>query len=91
VYEGVDVRTLESYVTLMTELLDLRPLENPTDDIDLYEEWGLDSLQAFELIILTEQLAGLDVPVVEVPAMFTIGDAYIYYGKCVQMAINETE
>lgn len=46
---------------------------------DLYADWALDSLQAFQLIIVVEAMAGADVPPPEVPALFTLGDAYDYY------------
>lgn len=50
---------------------------NPYDS--LYEDWGLDSLQAFELIIIVESLAGSLVPPASVPEIFTVQDAFDYY------------
>lgn len=49
------------------------PLDN------LYETVGLDSFQAFQMIIVIESLAGADVPPVELPEMYTLQDAYQYY------------
>lgn len=48
-------------------------------DATLFEEWGLDSLQAFQLVIATEALAGAMVPPPEIPEMYTVADAYDYY------------
>jgi acyl carrier protein len=52
----------------------------------LYDDVGLDSLQAFELLIIIESLAGLDTPPAEIPAIFTMDDAFRYYGDCVAAA-----
>lgn len=45
----------------------------------LYDELALDSLQAFQLVVVTEALADVDVPPSEIPAMFTMQDAFDYY------------
>ena len=50
---------------------------NPYDS--LYDQLGLDSLQAFELIVLIEGLAGRDIPPPELPNIFTMQDAYEYF------------
>ena len=52
-------------------------------DTDLYDEVGLDSFQAFLLIVLVESLAGADVPPPQLPAMYTMGDAFRYYRSLV--------
>ena len=75
----------EEYVKIMTDILQLDGREVALES-GLYDEWGLDSLQAFELIIMTEQLAGLHVPPPDVPEMYTAGDAYVYYQHCVSDA-----
>jgi acyl carrier protein len=48
-------------------------------EADLYDEVGLDSFQAFQLIVVVESLAGADVPPPQLPEMFTMGDAFRYY------------
>jgi len=48
-------------------------------DTGLFDELGLDSLQAFMLILLVESLAEVEVPPVEIPPMFVLGDAFTYY------------
>ena len=50
---------------------------NPYDE--LYTDIGLDSLQAFELIIIVEATAEVDIPPEVVPDLYTLQDAYEYY------------
>ena len=53
---------------------------DPVDRSDgLYDDLGLDSFQAFELLIIIEGLAGSMVPPVEIPELYTLADAYAYY------------
>jgi acyl carrier protein len=70
----------------MSDLLRIEPTEHLAVDSSIYGDWGLDSLQTFELIIMTEDLAGLRVPPAEVPPIYLIGDAYDYYLKCIAAA-----
>jgi acyl carrier protein len=55
-------------------------------EIGLYDELGLDSLQAFELVLITEQLVELYLPPADMPEIFTLGDAYSYYRYVRQLA-----
>jgi hypothetical protein len=48
----------------------------------LYDELGLDSIQAFEALVITEVLADCMAPPADMPSLFTLMDAYDYYGKC---------
>ena len=50
---------------------------NPYDS--LYADLGLDSFQAFEMLIIIEGLADCMVPPLEVPEIYTLNDAYAYY------------
>jgi acyl carrier protein len=45
----------------------------------LFGDDGLDSFHAFELLILIETMAKLELPPTELPVIFTLGDAYAYY------------
>lgn len=45
----------------------------------LFDDWGLDSLQAFQLIVATESIAGALIPPEEIPEIWTVDDAYAYY------------
>ena len=48
----------------------------------LYDDLGLDSVQAFEVIVIVETMAECIVPPVEVPSLYTLSDAFAYYQKC---------
>ncbi len=55
-------------------------VEGPfTAAVDLFADWGLDSLQAFQMIITAEAMADALVPPAAIPEIFTLGDAYAYY------------
>lgn len=45
----------------------------------LFDDLGLDSMQAFQLLVVVEAMAGADLPPEELPPLFTVGDAYRYY------------
>ena len=53
---------------------------------NLYEEIGLDSLQAFELVVLIEAWAGLMITPQEIPEIYTLADAYSYYCLAQELA-----
>lgn len=48
-------------------------------DDSLYEQLGLDSIQAFELMVVTEASAGSVIPPATFPELYSVGDAYAYY------------
>lgn len=50
-----------------------------TAETGLFDEWALDSLQAFQMIVAIEGIAGAVVPPPRIPEMMTVGDAYDYY------------
>jgi acyl carrier protein len=70
---------LTAFCTQVVSLLEIEPSQavNPYDD--LYSIVGLDSLQAFQLIIIIESLANCDVPPMDIPGIYTFHDAYEYY------------
>lgn len=45
----------------------------------LFDDLGLDSFDAFRMIIFLEDLADVPFPPDEVPQMFSVGDAFRYY------------
>ncbi len=53
-----------------------RPV-NPYDS--LYDDVGLDSVQAFELIVIIEAMADIESPPEEMPEIYTMRDAFGYY------------
>ena len=68
--EGFAVR-----LAAMLALEDVPTHSNAT----LFEEWSLDSLQAFQLIVAIEAMADVDVPPPYVPPIFTVRDAFDYF------------
>lgn len=60
-------------------MLDVELPAKLTRDADLYADLGLDSLQAFQLVLLIESLTGVVVPPETVPALYSLGDAFDYY------------
>lgn len=72
----------EQYAHRILELVGAVATDGPlTPERELYDDIGLDSFQAFQLIIATESLANVDMPPIDIPQMFTLGDAYAYYAK----------
>jgi len=55
-------------------------------EADLYSEVALDSFQAFEMLIVIEATAGLDIPPAQIPEIYTLGDAYEYYLHAAELA-----
>lgn len=78
--------TFEEYVSALTEALELTTIDGFDRSKGLMDELGLDSLEAFELVLATEELAGLSEPSSTIPAIFTLSDAYQYYLKCQERA-----
>jgi acyl carrier protein len=63
----------------VAELLGLE-IDGPIDPgVGLYDELGLDSFQALQLIVIIESLADAPVPPLDLPELFTMQDAYDYY------------
>lgn len=50
-----------------------------TAESGLFDELGIDSLSAFELLLLVEDLAGITQAPAELPEINTVGDAYAHY------------
>lgn len=73
------VSSIEDFSQQLAQFLKIS-LDGPVNAYDsVYDDWGIDSLQAFQMIIIIESLAGADVPPPEVPEIFTVQDAYDYY------------
>jgi acyl carrier protein len=71
--------TLESFARELATLLRLDVGDKFDPEAGLFDDWGLDSLQAFEMIIIVESMAGCLVPPAVIPELLTVGDAYGYY------------
>lgn len=84
---------LLGYETFARRIASLLGVDIPDDSsryLGLYD-LGLDSLQAFELLVITEALAGPTVVLEEVPELCTMDDAYQYYASLVVSATTATE
>jgi acyl carrier protein len=84
--ERLGVLTFEEFVNEILRELDMDDLEGRSERTLLFDDLGLDSLTAYELIYMAEELAGLpplpegaggDAP--DFQAIETLGDAYAYY------------
>jgi RimJ/RimL family protein N-acetyltransferase/acyl carrier protein len=72
--------TYDTFADELAELLGLDDVERPVSRyLGLYDELGLDSLQAVQLLVMIEALAGVGDPPGEPPKLFTFDDAYRYY------------
>jgi len=80
--------TYDQFTRRVVELLEL-DLVFPVNPFDgLFDEVGLDSFQTMQLIVVIEALAGIDVPPLEIPEMFTVQDTYDYYGSLCALAVT---
>jgi acyl carrier protein len=75
--------TLEDFALRLQRGLGIELAAPPTPYDGLFDVWGLDSLQAFQMIIVVEDMAGCLVPPPEIPTMLVVGDAYEYYRSLV--------
>jgi acyl carrier protein len=57
----------------------------------LYDELGLDSFEAFRLLLLIEELAGVDFPTDTLPELWVVGDAYRYYERLAAEAVTHSD
>ena len=69
----------DEFVERLRELLRIE-IPEPVNRYDsLYDDLGLDSFKAFELLIICESLADNVVPPETPPELFTLADAFTYY------------
>lgn len=74
---------LQSFGQRVAVLMEIEIPDEVSPYDGLFEEWALDSLQAFQLIVVIEALADVMVPPPSIPEMFTVGDAYAYFQSLV--------
>jgi acyl carrier protein len=71
--------TFDEFVARLQELLEV-PFPEPVNAYDsLFEDLGLDSFKALQLLIIIETLAESLVPPETPPELYTLADAYEYY------------
>lgn len=63
------------------------PIEPATG---LFDELGLDSFDAFRMILFLETLSDIDFPPDDIPPMFTADDAYGYYRLLVHLQADQS-
>lgn len=83
--------TFEEFASRLGGRLGIEGLESTNPALGLYDDLGLDSLQAFSMLIIVENMADSLVPLMEIPALFTIGDAYSYYQKLRAAVLAESD
>jgi acyl carrier protein len=59
------------------------PLERTTG---VFDDLGVDSFQAFQMLIIIETAADLMVPPPYLPEIFTLGDAFEYFLEAKRLA-----
>lgn len=69
----------DTYCAHVFELLDVPVPIELSEESNLAEDLGIDSLQTLELVVISEELAGWTEPCASVPAISTMQDAYDYY------------
>lgn len=68
-----------SFAVQLAEALQIDVGEHAHPGASLFDDWSLDSLQSFQLIVAVETMADCIVPPPLIPEMYTVADAYAYY------------
>lgn len=71
--------TFEDFGQAVAGYLRLDPSPPIERGAGLYDSWSLDSVQAWELVVVIEGMASVLVPPGSLPMLLTLGDAYDYY------------
>lgn len=80
---GADgVVTFEEFCRAVSREVQLPTIVDMDPSMRLFDDIGMDSFGSFELVLATEELAGLSAPPSQVPEIHTLGDAYAYFLKC---------
>ena len=78
----VNTVTIETFCNELLFRLGIEVPEPLDPYVGLYDELGLDSVQAFEAIVITEVLADCMAPPSYLPTLYTLMDAYEYFERC---------
>jgi acyl carrier protein len=78
----------EAFAARLIDALNLHSDSPVRADSGLFDELGVDSFQAFQLLIMIETWAGLLVPPPYLPEIFTLGDAYEYFQDARRLAAD---
>jgi acyl carrier protein len=71
--------TYETFSGRLVRLLEIEATEPINPYTELFSDLGLDSLQGFEMLLIIESLAGVNMPPLEIPEIYTMQDAFTYY------------
>jgi acyl carrier protein len=72
------VHDFARFAELIASELELQNVEL-LDTSGLYDDLALDSFAALHLLLYIEELAEVANPPIELPELYTLGDAYAYY------------
>jgi acyl carrier protein len=72
---------IDQFVDELRGLVSVEIPDSATVDDDLHETLGFDSLDTYELLMVTETLAGDETPPLEPPKIVTLADAFAYYQR----------
>jgi len=70
---------LSRFAEVLCEALSVALPGEVRGELGLFDELGLDSLGAFQLLVTLEAMAGIELPPDDPPPMFTLADAHGYY------------
>jgi acyl carrier protein len=71
--------TFDEFVDFLRTTMRVDIPDDASPYTGLYDDLGLDSFKAFELLIICESLAENVVPPETIPELYTLGDAFAYY------------
>ena len=77
--DAAPVLGFERFAAAVLDELDIEVGFPVAATTDLYDEIGLDSLQAMELLLVVEGWSGRTDHLDDLPVVFTMGDAYAHY------------
>lgn len=76
---------MDDFIAKLRSILSVEIPKDVNPYSSLYGDLGLDSFQAFELIVVTEDLAECIVPPLEIVELYTLADAFAYYRRLKQV------
>jgi len=78
----MDMEKFEEYCTQVFDTLGVVGIDIANSSSITLSDMGLDSFHALEIVLVTEEMAGLQYSPGEMPAIYTLADAFNYFVKC---------
>lgn len=75
----MNVLSYDAFIEGLAVSLGVEPSSPRDQYATVFDDWALDSLQAFQMIVTIEVMADSLMPPAELPEIFTCGDAFAYY------------